>query len=96
MSPRRGEGLLKAVKAGQALSPGQHPEILRHKNHRPTETEMQRYRELEKLRNARAHTLSLDPTLIASRATLGELARDWDKHTPDLMNWQRELLHAAG
>jgi ribonuclease D len=96
MSPRRGEGLLKAVKAGQALPPGQHPEILRHKNHRPTETEMQRYRELEKLRNARAHTLSLDPTLIASRATLGELARDWDKHTPDLMNWQRELLHAAG
>ncbi|MGB7769317.1 MAG: HRDC domain-containing protein [Verrucomicrobiia bacterium] len=92
MSPRRGEGLLKAVKSGLALPPGQHPKILRHKNHRPTETEMQRYRELEKLRNARAHTLDLDPTLIASRATLGELAHDWDQHAPELLNWQRELL----
>jgi ribonuclease D len=92
MSPRRGAGLLKAVKAGLALPAGQHPEILRHKNHRPTETEMRRYRELEKLRNTRAHTLNLDPTLIASRATLSELARDWDQHAPELMNWQRELF----
>ena len=36
--------------------------------------------------------LGIDPTLIASRATLGELARDWDQHAPELMNWQRELL----
>jgi len=23
---------------------------------------------------------------------LGDLARDWDKYAPELMNWQRELL----
>jgi hypothetical protein len=47
---------------------------------------------LEKRRDAHAHQLGIDPTLIASRATLMELARDWDKHAPELMNWQRELL----
>ena len=29
---------------------------------------------------------------IASKATLGDLARDWEKYSADLMNWQRELL----
>ena len=53
---------------------------------------MHRYRELEKRRNAHAHKLGIDPTLIASRATLGALAHDWDRHAPELMNWQRELL----
>jgi hypothetical protein len=53
---------------------------------------MRRYRELEKRRDAHAHKLVIDPTLIAPRATLGDLARDWDKHAPELMNWQRELL----
>jgi ribonuclease D len=92
MSPRRQAGLIKAVHAGLALPVGQHPEILRHKFHRPTEAEMRRYHELEKRRNHHAHHLGIDPTLIASRATLSELARDWEKHAPEMMNWQRELL----
>jgi hypothetical protein len=54
--------------------------------------EMRRYCELEKRRNTRAHELGIDPTLIASRATLSELAHDWNQHAPELMNWQRELL----
>jgi ribonuclease D len=96
MSPRRRESLLEAVNIGLVLPAAQHPEILRHKFHRPTEAEMRRYRELEKLRDARAHELNIDPTLIASRATLSELAGDWNKHAPELMNWQRQLLQMAG
>jgi ribonuclease D len=92
LSPRRRDGLANAIKAGLQLSADRHPEFLRPKGHRPTEVEIHRYRELEKRRNAHAHKLGLDPTLIASRATLGELARDWDRHAPELMNWQRELL----
>ena len=65
---------------------------MRHKFYRPTEAEMRRYRDLEKRRDPHAHELGIDPTLIASRATLSELARDWDQHAPELMNWQRELL----
>jgi hypothetical protein len=53
---------------------------------------MRRFRELEKRRDARAHDLDIDPTIIASRATLGDLSRNWEKHAAELMNWQRELL----
>jgi ribonuclease D len=92
MSPRRRETLLEAVKIGLAVHADQWPEILRHKFNRPNEAEFRRFRELEKIRNAHAHAHGIDPTLIASKATLGDLSRDWDKHAPELMNWQRELL----
>jgi len=92
ISPRRREGLSHAIKNGLALPAGQHPEILRHKGHRLTDAQIRRYRELEKCRDAHAHKLGIDPTLIASRATLGDLARDWERHAPELMNWQRELM----
>jgi ribonuclease D len=92
MSPRRRTALLNAIKIGFALSVEKHPEALRHKFFRPSERELRRFRELEKHRDARAHELGIDPTLIASKATLGDLARDWDKHASELMNWQRELL----
>jgi ribonuclease D len=92
MSPRRREGLMATIRTAHRLSTDRHPDFLRPKGHRPTETELRRYRELERRRNDHAHQLGIDPTLIASRATLGELARDWDRHAPELMNWQRELL----
>ena len=92
MSPRRREGLNQTIKAALALPADRHPEFLRHKFYRPTEAEMRRYHDLETRRDQHAHELGLDPTLIASRATLSELARDWDQYAPELMNWQRELL----
>jgi hypothetical protein len=48
--------------------------------------------ELENRRNQKAAELALDPTLIASRATMLALAGDWDRHKVELMDWQRELL----
>ncbi|MGH7951997.1 MAG: ribonuclease D [Limisphaerales bacterium] len=92
MSPRRRDGLIHAIKTGLALPANLYPEIIRQKFYRPTAAEFRRYRELEKNRNARAHELEIDPTFIASRATLGDLSRDWEKHAPELMSWQRELL----
>jgi ribonuclease D len=92
MSPRRREALLATVKTGLAVPAAQQPEILRHEVRRPSQAEFRRFRELEKKRDTHAHELGLDATLIASKSTLGELARDWDKHAPDLMHWQRELL----
>ena len=92
MSPRRRETLLAAVNAGLAIPHDRQPEILRHKFHRPNEAEFRRFRELEKIRNAHANKLGIDPTLIASKATLGDLSRDWNRHAPELMRWQIELL----
>ena len=92
MSPHRRDNLAAAIKTALQLSTDKYPEIIQHKGHRPTEIEIHRYRELEKRRNAHAHQLGIDPTLIASRATLNGLAHDWDKYAPELMNWQKELL----
>jgi ribonuclease D len=94
MHPRRKENLLDAVHAALALSPERYPKVVRHHSQRPTEAEFKRFREIEKVRNAHAHELGIDPTLIGSKATLGDLARDWDKHAPELMEWQRNLLKA--
>ncbi|MCU0785500.1 MAG: HRDC domain-containing protein [Verrucomicrobia bacterium] len=92
LTPRRRDGLAQAIQAGLELSPDQFPEPLRHVSRRPSEPERRRFNELETRRNARANDLGIDPTLMASRATLSDLAHNWDKHAPQLMNWQRELL----
>ena len=92
MSDRRRAGIADAIRAGLGLSPGQHPEIPKRMSRRPSEAERRRFLELQDRRDARASALDIDPTLIASRATLLSLARSWDRHSGELMNWQRQLL----
>ena len=92
LSERRRSGLVKAVRHGLSLSPEHHPRILRPKTRRPNEAERRRYLDLQKRRDTAALELGLDPTLIASRSSLSELAHDWEKQGPELMKWQRELL----
>lgn len=94
MHPRRKGNLLAAVHAAMGLTPEQFPKIVRHFSPRPTEAEFKRFREMEKVRDKNAHELGIDPTIIASKATLGDLARDWGKHAQELMAWQRGLLEA--
>jgi ribonuclease D len=93
-SERRQEGLGRAVKAGLARSPLEHPGYLQNRSHRQTEAERRRFAELEQRRNARATELEIDPTLIASRATLLALAANWERAGAELMAWQRQLLGA--
>jgi len=92
MHPRRRENLMAAVHKAQAVPPEKFPEKVRHVSKRPTEAEFRRFREIEKRRDKHAHELGIDPTLIAPKSVLGDLARDWDKHAAELMTWQRELL----
>jgi len=93
-SDRRRGALTRAVTRGLSLSPERHPRILRNSSRRPSEGERRRFAELEKRRDAHAARLGIDPTLIASRAILSNLAHDWDRHHGELMNWQRALLTA--
>ena len=51
---------------------------------------------LEERRNARATELAIDPTLIASRATLLSLAYNWENASADLMAWQKQILDGLG
>ena len=92
LSERRRTSLLKAVAHGLNLLPQQHPELLRSISRRPSEGEKRRFIELQTRRDTRAAELGLDPTLIASRAMLSDLAHDWEKHQAELMSWQRELI----
>jgi ribonuclease D len=95
-SERRQAGLGRAIKAGLARSPLEQPDYLHTKSHRQTEAERRRFVELEKRRNARAAELGIDPTLIASRATLLALANHWERAGAELMSWQKGLLDASG
>src|SRR5439155_5783894 len=91
ISERRRGALLKAVAHGLGVSPEHHPRILRAISRRPSEAERRRFVELQKRRAARATELGIDPTLIASRATLSDLAHNWDKPDSHPMEWQQKL-----
>jgi len=92
LSERRRAGLAKALAYGMAVPPDEYPRILRSVGRKPSEVQRRRFIELQKHRDSRAAELGIDPTLIASRATLSDLAHDWPAHSPELMNWQRNLL----
>lgn len=92
LNARRTKDLEDAVERGLSVSPGEQPHIIRIITPRPTEAENRRFEELTKKRDHAATHLQIDPTLIASRATLGLLAQNWEHHSKELMNWQRELL----
>ena len=94
MHPRRKEHLHEAVVAARLVTPEQFPQKIRHRSQRPSEAEFKRFRDLEKVRDRHAAALELDPTLIAPKSVLGDLARDWEKYAPELMHWQRDLLKA--
>jgi ribonuclease D len=85
---------MKAVTRGLHLPSDRHPRFPRRVQRRPGEGEKRRYADLEHRRNAHATRLGIDPTLIASRAVLSDLACDWEKHAGSLMTWQRDLLKA--
>jgi ribonuclease D len=93
-SSRRRDGLQEAIQRGLRMEPEKHPHPLRFQSRRQTEAERRRFLDLERRRNQRAQELELDPTLIASRATLLALASDWERHQGDLMPWQQELLNS--
>ena len=66
--------------------------LLRAISRRPNEPERRRFLDLQKRRDTCAAELGIDATLIASRATLSDLAHNWEKHAAELMTWQRSLL----
>ena len=93
LSPRRATELEQAVERGLRVAHHEQPQVFTHVvTPRPTEAENRRFLELSKRRDDVALKLKIDPTLIASRATLGLLAQNWDHFSKELMNWQRELL----
>jgi ribonuclease D len=92
LTPRRREGIIKAVAKGMAVK--KPPGVIRAAPYRQNETEKRRMHDLERRRDRAATDLGVDPTLIASRAVLVLLAKDWQAHQGELLDWQRQLLEA--
>jgi ribonuclease D len=95
-SPRRRGALMKSVTAGLAVPAAELPVIPRPVRHRHTEAQIRRFELIQRHRDQQAKALGIDPTLVASRATMLALSEDWDRHAPGLMRWQRELLEPKG
>jgi ribonuclease D len=92
LSERRRAGVLAAVETALALPEADLPHPLRNSGRRASDMEKRRMSELERRRDREALALGLDPSLVASRATIVALAMDPGNATRELMNWQRKLL----
>lgn len=91
-SPRRRQSLEEAAAQGMACPQDDWPERIRGDGRRPTEPEKRAFAIIQTRRDKHAGALGIDPTLIASKSTMFALGRDWDEASPQLMNWQRDLL----
>ena len=92
LPPSRQTGAIAAIERALALPLHARPEIKRYEGRRRNEEEKRRYQVLKKKRDGQAAALEIDPTLIASRATLESLATDANGSPAQLMEWQRSLL----
>src|SRR5262245_42211341 len=88
------DALREAIERGRSLPNHDLPQILRFTGLRLTHEQKRRLYTMQQHRDRLALRLGIEPSLIASRATLVPLAADWDAHEHELMNWQRELLKA--
>jgi ribonuclease D len=84
--------LSAAIREGIAHDPKTLPRR-KHQRHAPlSPEEVARQDSLKAFRDQAAKELNLDPTLIANRAQLAQLAREPDKSSEILLPWQASLL----
>jgi len=91
-STRRRKALDAAIEKGAGLPEERLPRHIRTKGKRMTASQKQKVVELQAVRDKHAEALKMDPTLIASRATLTALAVNWDQALGEMMGWQRQFF----
>jgi len=92
LTPRRKLGLKEAYDAGMKLPEADCPQQKKRAGRRATDSDMARFDKLKLVRDQQAEKLKLDPTLVASKATLLSVAQNEDQAVKYLMKWQRQLL----
>lgn len=92
LTPRRRQGLVKAIEEALSLPPSQLPEKLRTEHKRLPLSVGRRATQLRERRDRRAADLNLDPSFLASRGQLLELAASGDWTRTSLMRWQAAAL----
>lgn len=91
-SQRKRRSIQGVIDRALALPPSDYPKRLRNTNTQLPPVSPEKVEKLKKRRDARARDLDIDPTLIASRAMMEHLTRNWEANKNHLMKWQRELL----
>jgi ribonuclease D len=94
-SSRRREALLDAVERGWKLSEGDLPKRRPRETNHPDIAMLRRFHSLKKKRDEAATKYQIDPTLIAAKADLLELARKPNGSDAHMMSWQLKLLNAT-
>ncbi len=94
-SPRRRESLLTALHRGHAIPESELPQKRRGQVHHTPFRARQLAIKLREERDRQALRLGIDPTLIASKATLNALGEDWKQALHLLLPWQKALLEKA-
>lgn len=92
LSPGRQAGLKSAIEEALALPESEWPHPVRTVGRRLTEAQVRRADAIKAVRDSHAQRLGLDPSIIAPRTTLLDLAHDWDRHIGTLMRWQQALV----
>lgn len=92
LTARRRHGVVRAVEEALALPHEQLPERVRHEHKRVPLSVGRRAATLREKRDRKAADLNLDPTFVASRGQLLELAETGDWTQTSLMKWQAEIL----
>jgi ribonuclease D len=94
-SARRREALLDAVERGWRVPEEQLPTRRPREINHPDVAMLRRFHQLKKKRDEAAAKYGIDPTLIAAKADLLELARTPNASAGHMMSWQLELLRAT-
>jgi ribonuclease D len=81
-----------AAQAALAVPPEEWPRPIRKPRLRPTPDQERFFMRLKTRRDATATQLQIDPSLIAPKATLEQIAADPESASARLMPWQLELL----
>ena len=84
--------LLQTAEEALLLPEDAWPKAIRKPRLRTTQEQEERFKQLRKIRDSAGTDLNLDPTLIASKATLEQLSRNEAPALEALMPWQRQLL----
>ncbi|MEI7728227.1 MAG: ribonuclease D [Verrucomicrobiota bacterium] len=90
--PPRRDRLEQAVGRGLAVPANQQPLPPHREKHRMSYRQRKAFEALQGVRDRQATALMLDPSLIASKATLIALASDGEVAWQKIMSWQRDLM----
>jgi ribonuclease D len=91
-SSRRRTTLLEAIEHGRRLPEHQLPKRRPREFNHPDVAMLRRFHNLKKKRDEAAQAHGIDPTLIAAKADLLELAREPGESDGHMLRWQLELL----